>query len=436
MPDRKTVGVAFDVDGVLLRGPKALKGAKEALQELDRNHIPWILLTNGGGYLEADKAKQIGQILDYPVNSEQLLIAHTPFRMLAKLFHDKPVLVVGKSQVHKIARSYGFKNTYDISDLHHQWPTLFPDWKPVPKESEFDFSFETSHHHQACPSSRRLEQPLACVLSFMDPLYYHRDMQIVLDVLRSPDGWPVPTSSTAKAQVLPQLTPADPLAQTLTATLSSAGFTAKQAQATLEKKAIKSNGNEALVGGQLGLTLNRPEGGIPAFFAGPDLEYVTDHPLPRLGAGIFGDCVGYLFERTTGRQLTREICGKPYPITYKYAQDFLAKRAVALGYSGGLETVIAIGDNPASDIRGANQAGWISILVRTGMFQGTVNDPNDPADMIVDDVHQAVRAILQGLPNGISKSKQFRGSPIMKTPSRPALSSHTHEEGLSQAQQP
>ena len=27
-----------------------------------------------------------------------------------------------------------------------------------------------------------------------------------------------------------------------------------------------------------------------------------------------------------------------------------------------------IGDNPSSDIRGANDSGWISILVRTGMF--------------------------------------------------------------------
>ena len=37
-----------------------------------------------------------------------------------------------------------------------------------------------------------------------------------------------------------------------------------------------------------------------------------------------------------------------------------------------------IGDNPKSDIRGANDIGWISILVRSGVFKG-VNDPLDPA---------------------------------------------------------
>lgn len=30
----------------------------------------------------------------------------------------------------------GFTNTYDIGDLHHQFPGLFPDWAPVDKKSE------------------------------------------------------------------------------------------------------------------------------------------------------------------------------------------------------------------------------------------------------------------------------------------------------------
>mgnify|MGYP001810488378 CR=1 FL=1 len=41
-----------------------------------------------------------------------------------------------------------------------------------------------------------------------------------------------------------------------------------------------------------------------------------------------------------------------------------------------------IGDNPKSDIRGANNIGWISILVRSGVFKG-VNDPIDPAQYVV-----------------------------------------------------
>lgn len=38
-----------------------------------------------------------------------------------------------------------------------------------------------------------------------------------------------------------------------------------------------------------------------------------------------------------------------------------------------------IGDNPKSDIKGANDAGWISILVRSGVFHGLENDKENPA---------------------------------------------------------
>jgi len=33
-----------------------------------------------------------------------------------------------------------------------------------------------------------------------------------------------------------------------------------------------------------------------------------------------------------------------------------------------------IGDNPKSDIRGSNKAGWESILVKTGIFKNGQND--------------------------------------------------------------
>lgn len=47
--------------------------------------------------------------------------------------------------------------------------------------------------------------------------------------------------------------------------------------------------------------------------------------------------------------------------------------------------IYMIGDNPKSDIRGANSAGWSSILVRTGVFKGE-NDEEDPAKYVVDNI--------------------------------------------------
>ncbi len=58
--------------------------------------------------------------------------------------------------------------------------------------------------------------------------------------------------------------------------------------------------------------------------------------------------------------------------------------------------IYGIGDNPASDIRGANRAGhpWVSTLVRTGVFRGGANSTSDPAQIVVEDVEAAVDAGL------------------------------------------
>lgn len=57
-----------------------------------------------------------------------------------------------------------------------------------------------------------------------------------------------------------------------------------------------------------------------------------------------------------------------------------------------------IGDNPHSDIHGANDAGspWVSVLVRTGVFQGKHGDNSEhhPAKIVVAHVGDAVRAGL------------------------------------------
>jgi ribonucleotide monophosphatase NagD (HAD superfamily) len=55
-----------------------------------------------------------------------------------------------------------------------------------------------------------------------------------------------------------------------------------------------------------------------------------------------------------------------------------------------------VGDNPKSDIRGANAAGdnWTSVLVRTGVFNGEINDEIDPADIVVGDVLDAINFII------------------------------------------
>lgn len=55
-----------------------------------------------------------------------------------------------------------------------------------------------------------------------------------------------------------------------------------------------------------------------------------------------------------------------------------------------------IGDNPLSDIQGANNAGdeWTSVLVRTGIYDGS-KDPEHKPDVTVDGVYEAIKHIYK-----------------------------------------
>mgnify|MGYP002173137579 CR=1 FL=1 len=54
-----------------------------------------------------------------------------------------------------------------------------------------------------------------------------------------------------------------------------------------------------------------------------------------------------------------------------------------------------IGDNPETDIKGANLSGWVSILVRTGIFHGEENSKEFPATYVVEDFNEAVKLIFK-----------------------------------------
>eukprot|EP00638_Chattonella_subsalsa_P013379 CAMPEP_0117779622 /NCGR_PEP_ID=MMETSP0948-20121206/1725_1 /TAXON_ID=44440 /ORGANISM="Chattonella subsalsa, Strain CCMP2191" /LENGTH=353 /DNA_ID=CAMNT_0005607227 /DNA_START=176 /DNA_END=1237 /DNA_ORIENTATION=+ len=142
---------------------------------------------------------------------------------------------------------------------------------------------------------------------------------------------------------------------------------------------------------------------IPLYFAGPDFEYAAEMNVPRLGAGAFLKCLEHLFHLSTGQSLNCCILGKPKQITYNCAMQLLQKQAENLNCKP-LRIIYAIGDNPSTDIAGANSAGsrWTSVLVETGLFQKVGNLENDienPADLVYPDFYSAVTGIME-LGNG------------------------------------
>ncbi|AAS54787.2 AGR297Cp [Eremothecium gossypii ATCC 10895] len=109
------VGFVFDIDGVLLHGEKPIPGAAEALRLLDRQRIPFILLTNGGGKLEAQRTTQISKLLDVDIRPQQIVQSHTPYQALADKY--RKVLAIGPSTVREVAEQYGFRDVVRPADV-------------------------------------------------------------------------------------------------------------------------------------------------------------------------------------------------------------------------------------------------------------------------------------------------------------------------------
>lgn len=145
------------------------------------------------------------------------------------------------------------------------------------------------------------------------------------------------------------------------------------------------------------------------YFCNSDLTFPSSHDRPRLAGGAFRHIILSLGEKILGCLSHVHIhnVGKPHTANYVLADRALQMERRRLNIASG-GRVYAVGDNPASDIRGANSygGGWQSILVRTGNFTDkTCNDRIDPARFVVEDVHEA---ILHAFDN--ESVKTIRGS--------------------------
>jgi ribonucleotide monophosphatase NagD (HAD superfamily) len=127
--------------------------------------------------------------------------------------------------------------------------------------------------------------------------------------------------------------------------------------------------------------------------------------------------------KSTGVTLQKTLIGKPSRETYIFAETRLQqhrKALVALSHlaspsnvekeQDGLQRVYMVGDNPESDIRGANEyrspwgSDWFSVLVRSGVYNG-VEEPAWVPRVVVGDVWDAVRWGLEREGWGVPKEE-------------------------------
>lgn len=156
-----------------------------------------------------------------------------------------------------------------------------------------------------------------------------------------------------------------------------------------------------------------------------DLVWKTEHPVNRFGTGAFVEALRGVWSAVTdGAELQYHALGKPSRFTYDYAHTRLLehysrmepaanKRSRTLTNGTPLRRVYMIGDNPESDIRGANEfcphdgTEWVSILVKTGVWQETAaaREPRYKPAVIVDDVVDAVVWAMRN--EGVDASRRW-----------------------------
>lgn len=309
-------GIAFDIDGVLIRGGHELPKARRVLESLRANEVPHIFLTNGGGCMEEAKAEKLSGVLGTEINPAHMILSHTPMRELAETYGDSRVLIMGSNDVWNVARNYGFKKVVSVQDLVHHDPTEYP---------FIHYEQKQAPHH---------EEPIEAIIVMHDPIDWAPEIQVAVDVL---------------------------------------------------------------IGGNPPGSGNPSGKQTPLFVSNDDFIFSGAYPFPRFAQGAFTRCLKLLYEDLTGRTLEVTNYGKPHNVTYDYAESLLNK--ISEGAEP-LQNMYGIGDNPLSDIQGANNAGdeWTSILVRSGIYNGTKKPEHSP-DVIVDGVYEAVKHIykLEGI---------------------------------------
>ncbi|URE47947.1 Cupin [Musa troglodytarum] len=110
--ERPSFGIAFDIDGVILRGRTPIGGSPQALRRLyDADgslKVPFLFLTNGGGVPETKRALELSELLKVQISALQVVQGHSPFRLLVSRFENELIVAIGKGEPAAVMLEYGF----------------------------------------------------------------------------------------------------------------------------------------------------------------------------------------------------------------------------------------------------------------------------------------------------------------------------------------
>ncbi|XP_057799070.1 uncharacterized protein YKR070W isoform X2 [Salvia miltiorrhiza] len=373
LSQHSSFGIAFDIDGVILRGANPIGNSQRALRRLYNDSgslkIPFLFLTNAyslcdtrrfmlililghvelscccfvkshlcGGIPESRRALELSDILGVKILPSQVVQGHSPFKTLLKRYENEFIVATGKGEPDVVMSEYGFKRVVSLDE----YASYFSNIDPVAQYKRW-----TTRQESKCSKNsdkiihQGYSKKVKAVFVVSDPVDWGRDIQVLCDIL------------------------------------TSGGIPGEK-------------------------SWHQP----PLYFAADDLQYQAAFPSERLGMGAFRIALESVFNRIHEKPLELTCFGKPNPLVFRNAETILGhllQSDVRRGNgdpgpgSPSFKTLYMIGDNPLVDIKGAQQAGhpWFSILTRSGVFRQRENHTQYPADLVVDTVEDAVAFILK-----------------------------------------
>ncbi|KAK9940292.1 hypothetical protein M0R45_016960 [Rubus argutus] len=298
-------GIAFDIDGVVLRSEIPIGGSPQAIRRLYDDsgnlRIPYVFLTNGGGFPESKRAIELSELLGVKVSPSQVLQAHTPFKQLVSRFDNELIVAVGKGEPAAVMSDYGFKNVLSIDDYAACFENIDP-LAPHKKWTTKQFACQNSavSKEVAIQDLVRTQRVKAAFI-LSDSVDWSRDIQVLCDILRT----------------------------------------------------------GGLPGREIG---HQPQ----LYFAHDDLAYQAAFPSERFGLGAFRIALESIFNRIHPHPLEYTTFGKPNSFVFKNAELVLKQLVSSLhdnvqvanheiASSHQFKTLYMVGDNPSVDIKGARQ---------------------------------------------------------------------------------
>ncbi|KAL3523415.1 hypothetical protein ACH5RR_016249 [Cinchona calisaya] len=338
---RSSFGIAFDIDGVVLRGRIPIGNSPTALKRLYNDSgnlkIPFLFLTNGGGIPESRRAFELSELLGVKILPSQVLQGHSSFRSLLERFENDFIVATGRGEPAEVMSEYGFKNVISMED----YVSYFDNIDPVAHYKGWSRKVASKKPTYSTKSIQGFDDSLSGVKAafvISDPVDWGRDIQVLCDILSSKENEHQP----------PLYFAADDL----------------QYQAAFPSKRL----------------------GIGAFRIALESVFNRIHSKP-LECTVFGKPKLFVFRNA--EVILRHLRA--------FSCDGDVTREDGHLPLYGFKALYMIGDNPSVDIKGASQAGspWFSILTRTGVFRQRENHAEYPADLVVDTVEQAVEYILE-----------------------------------------